>query len=318
MPTNIGSSFILSDADRGMDWTPVCAKYLSFATDISLTQINYQRKDITKVDGRGAMIINSVAVAIQVWLLTLGAMYLCAPDSDYKYLPFSSKAVVWELYKLDIDPGDGVPYCSESYFYRVWRENPAMKKIAIHRWSKFTHCDICEEFKAAKIAAGRDNTAMKHIKKEERKHHRANMGDRVCYAMRIREARDCPDAVLCINIDAADQAAYGYPYFCRQSKSQAKLAKFKSHLMGAIVHGRGVYAWTFCDNIRHGNNLTVECLHQIIQHQAQKNGGKLPRKLYLQLDNTAKQCKGTSPYIHIYAYIHIYVYTHTYIYCCVL
>jgi hypothetical protein len=299
LPTNISSSFILSDTTHGMEWTPVCMEYLRFATDLSYNQIRARRKDVSKPDGNGAFIINTIAVAIQVWLLALGAMYLVSPDSDYKYLPFSSKKVVWELYKLDIDPEEGVPECDESYFYRVWRTQPAMKKIAIHKWSKFTHCDDCEDFKAAKKAAGRDRTALRDIKKREKAHHRANTADRVCYAQRIREARDAPDAVMSINIDAADQAAYGYPYYCRQSKAQASMTKFRSHLMGAIVHGRGTYAWTFCDNIKHGNNLTVECLHQIIEHQAQLNGGKLPRKLYLQLDNTAKQCKGTWLYIFV-------------------
>jgi hypothetical protein len=198
------------------------------------------------------------------------------------------------MYNADVDPVDGVLECERSYFQYVWRHNPVLRKIKIHKWSKFTHCDDCEEFRTAKLEAGRDRRKLQGIRRTEAVHHLMVTNERGLYGMRIYKTRTLPLMYLSINIDAADQAAYGYPYFHRQSKLQSSITKFKSHLMAAIVHGRATYAWTFCDNIEHGNNLTIECLHRIFEDQAMKNGGKLPPKLFLQMDNTAKQCKGNN------------------------
>lgn len=97
--------------------------------------------------------------------------------------------------------------------------------------------------------------------------------------------------VLSMIIDGADQSAYGLPYFHNTTHSTQGKWKVKTHLMGAIVHGRKTYAYTYIDNIKHGNNLTIETLHRLLLDTAATEG-KLPKTLYLQLDNTSKQCKG--------------------------
>ena len=69
--------------------------------------------------------------------------------------------------------------------------------------------------------------------------------------------------------------------------------KIATHLMGALVHGRRVHGFTFLPNIKHGSNVTIETLHRVLDVEFQK-GNKEPfraKVLYLQLDNTTKQCK---------------------------
>lgn len=305
LPTGLSPHFLLSDTERACDYAPVCLTFLCWATGISRWQITNRRRSPPRIDGAGGRALQLVRLSIQVWLIAFASMYLCAPDSAFTYLPFSNKETVYQMYLLDVDPENGVLHCSPTYFKRVWRANAVLNKITIHKWSKFTHCDKCEGYRTSKVEAGRNRALLREIRQEEAVHHLLIATERSYYAMRIQEAKSLPQLILCINIDAADQASYGYPYFYRQSKEQSSTTKFKSHLMAAIVHGKGTYAWTFCDNIEHGNNLTIECLHQIFEDQAMKNGGKLPRKLYLQMDNTAKQCKGT--YTHIYI---IFTYTH--------
>jgi hypothetical protein len=306
LPTVIPAQFVLSVTERACGYTPVCMTFLRWSTGVSHGQVAMRRRSPPAHDRGGARFLQMKQTSIAVWLLALSSMYLIAPDSDHTYLPFSSKAVVYALYQLDVDEETGVLPCTESYFIRIWREHPLLKLIKIHKWSKFTHCDDCEEFRTDKVEAGRDRSQLVVIRHNEALHHRMVSSERGFYAARIQQAKTVRDLVLSINIDAADQAAYGYPYFHRQSKAQGSCTKFKSHLMAAIVHGRATYAWTFCDNIKHGNNLTVECLHQILQDQAAKNDGKLPRQLFLQMDNTAKQCKGKI--YHIYVYIDAYIY----------
>ena len=96
---------------------------------------------------------------------------------------------------------------------------------------------------------------------------------------------------MSVILDCADQQAYAAPHFALKSKSTEAARKLAVHLMGGIDHGRQVYGMTFLNNIKHGNNLTIEALHRILVNRLAIDG-KLPENLYLQLDNTAKQCKG--------------------------
>lgn len=61
--------------------------------------------------------------------------------------------------------------------------------------------------------------------------------------------------------------------------------------MGCIAHGRKSYVYTILDSVKQGSNATLEVLHRVINDTYVNEGGKLPPKLYLQLDNTVKQCK---------------------------
>ena len=61
--------------------------------------------------------------------------------------------------------------------------------------------------------------------------------------------------------------------------------------MGALVHGRGVYAFTYLNNVKTGTNIVIECLHRIFIDLRRR--GPLPATLFLQVDNTAKQNKNS-------------------------
>jgi hypothetical protein len=49
-------------------------------------------------------------------------------------------------------------------------------------------------------------------------------------------------------------------------------------------------AVTYLPNVKQGNNVTIDCLHQALAHQL-KQEGWIPSTLYVQLDNTTRQCK---------------------------
>ena len=63
--------------------------------------------------------------------------------------------------------------------------------------------------------------------------------------------------------------------------------------MGALVHGHECHGFTFLTNIKHGTNITIETLHRVLQYHFELNNRKpfTQRTLFLQLDNTTKQCK---------------------------
>ena len=60
--------------------------------------------------------------------------------------------------------------------------------------------------------------------------------------------------------------------------------------MGARVHGRRAYAYTILDSVPLGANVTIDILHRVIEATYDEDDD-LPDILYLQLDNTTRQCK---------------------------
>ena len=73
------------------------------------------------------------------------------------------------------------------------------------------------------------------------------------------------------------------------------------HLYGALVHGRGAYAFTIPDHEPQGHNSTIQVLHYLLAALIKK--GDLPRILKLQLDNTTKQNKGQ----YLFGYLNLLV-----------
>ena len=60
--------------------------------------------------------------------------------------------------------------------------------------------------------------------------------------------------------------------------------------MGVLVHGIGAYTYTVVPSCKQGVNVTCETIQSTLVKLV-KSGHKLPPKMYLQLDNTSKQCK---------------------------
>ena len=125
---------------------------------------------------------------------------------------------------------------------------------------------------------------------EERAHFELVRRERGSYYTRRKQGIYCKGDYLSIIIDGADQAAYGLPHFLEQDKISSSCQKNPLHLMGALVHGRASYAFTYLNNIKHGSNIVIECLHRILADIDESKEG-IPPVLCLQLDNTVKQNK---------------------------
>ena len=110
------------------------------------------------------------------------------------------------------------------------------------------------------------------------------------YERRLRACLE-PGHYVSLIIDGADQAAYGCPYYHENSHLTSNKNKVKLKLMAAIVHGYGAYCWTSTENLKQGHNVTIQALHEVLRSRAVQGHG-IPDTIYLQLDNTTKQCKG--------------------------
>ena len=143
------------------------------------------------------------------------------------------------------------------------------------------------------MEAEKDPDAVHNHREDQRAHIRFVKLQRTSYKTRCLEAIREPQQYLSLIIDAADQSDHGLPHTCTKSKSSDQAWKLKLHLMGVIAHGHGAYVYTCPHNFAQGHNVTIQAVFDTLIQLKRDNGwAKLPEVLYLQLDNTTKQCKG--------------------------
>lgn len=67
--------------------------------------------------------------------------------------------------------------------------------------------------------------------------------------------------------------------------------KQKYHLIGALVHGRGMWVYTMSHAFPADPNVTIEVLQRVLTDLSKESGGALPPRLCLQLDNCVRENK---------------------------
>ena len=185
---------------------------------------------------------------------------------------------------------------SATWFRHVWEKfedcnGKRYKETAkIRKWMPFAKCDQCSVHRE-RMSKTRDPAERKKLKAIQALHLERVRRERLSYAVRQRLSHSDPDRYLSVIIDGADSSPYMIPHFCYRSHRTDATPKVKMHVLGAIVHGRGTYAFTCPPHIAQGHNVTIQVLHEILV-ATQRIEGKIPPILNLQLDNTTKQNKG--------------------------
>ena len=193
----------------------------------------------------------------------------------------------------------GGPIANYRWFVKQWRHKPGPGAtghpeapiLKLRTWMPFAKCDDCIK-RRKQQEKEKDREALKIILEEQRRHIRFVKRERMSYHLRQHMAIRS-DEYLSIIIDGADQKAHGIPHTCAKSHLSDAAWKLKLHLLGAIVHGQGVYVYTCPANFAQGHNITIQVLFDVLEQVRQDKGVvKLPEVLLLQLDNTTKQNKG--------------------------
>ncbi len=113
-------------------------------------------------------------------------------------------------------------------------------------------------------------------------------GERGGYYLRREAAKDHPEEYISIIIDGADFFNYAVPYFC--VKTHDKLFRVPVYVIGVIVHGIMTKCYIVPSKFKQGTNVIMDVLMRVLQ-DLKDAGHKIPKKLYIQLDNTCKQNK---------------------------
>jgi hypothetical protein len=283
----IGSQLEVSPKPDGNNL--VCAKFFTFATGKSMNFLYQPGRDEKKlvVDTEGTVWRKSPKEDnIVIFLRDLSEYYQVSPDNNFIFLPFANRRVVHGIFIEQAPPEDTV---HPTYFMQTWRKNPLCKHIKLRKHLRFALCDTCVEFRDLQL---QHQTVVERmaLKAAQLAHHQFVKAERqLYYVRRDRGVNEAMDAMSMI-VDAADQQKYALPYHHIATHSSQKALRTPVHLMGVLVHGEAVHAYTYFENFKQGNNVTIQAIHDALADKLARDG-TLPSVLFLQLDNTSKQCK---------------------------
>ena len=267
-----------------------CQKWFVFATGVSTTTIyqpHVQAKRM-QTEFAAANRPSPKEKGVLFWLLAYAKYYQVSPDSELIALPFATKKVVHGLYE-DERMEMQLPGVSYGRFAEVWRKREELEHIVLRKYLRFAKCDGCVGFRTER-AKTRDPKVLEDIRRREWKHKLMVKGERGSYWVRRKRATVEPKAYTSVIVDGADQKDFGAPHFREIDHLAQGAHRIPVKIMGVLVHGVGAWAYTHLDHVKQGTNATVDCLVRTLVKVKAKQGF-LGRKLYLQLDNTVKQCK---------------------------
>jgi hypothetical protein len=208
----------------------------------------------------------------------------CAPQPEYRY----GNPLLGLRSQLPEVPG--IP--GYKFFHEVRRDPDRkwQKCLITRKFLPFAKCDECCEFRE-KMNDTKDKAEKAELAQKYKKHIYFVMKERRVYYRHMAQATRHPREYLSLIIDGADQSDHGLPHFHARSHKTEAAWKMKLHLMGVIAHGRGSFLYTVPSHAAQGHNVSIQALWRTIILLKEREG-RLPPKLYLQLDNTTKQCKG--------------------------
>jgi len=217
------------------------------------------------------------ANGIEEWLEHFASFYQISPDNDYTYLPYANKHVVYAMYEAELKEKGLVP-AKETYFFSTWRLTQGLGNIRIRKWLRFATCDDCVDYRKRRDETT-DDCKRDQIKRDVKGHHEFVSGERGSYYKRQTRAQVHPEKYISMIIDGSDNSQYWSPYFRERTSTSQSSWKVGLHVMGAVVHGRGAYAYTILDTCPLGANVTIDILHRVLVAELEENG-TLPKVLY--------------------------------------
>ncbi|CAC5388899.1 unnamed protein product [Mytilus coruscus] len=206
------------------------------------------------------------------------------PDKTRLHLPpCLTKASLYEMYKDDMEE-HAEQTISLSHFYWMWRN--CVSYVSIPANSRLSKCNICTQIKT-KMVETKDQNARMELKRTREQHLLKQSLERRKYYKHAHKARQHPDKYMSMIIDGMDQSKTEIPHFLYLSSLTAGMWKLRTHLVGALVHGVGLYGFFDWYQYAHSSNLTIHVILSILL----MTKDSLPDVLYLQMDNCARENK---------------------------
>ena len=221
------------------------------------------------------------------------------PDVEITALPVSSRKELYETYATEWASThmEGIdrefhPLLCRQQFLKMFQGNQLM--LAIQKHKRFAQCSDCFSLHSA-IALTKSEAAVAQYVQTLRLHRAHVANTKGKYYKHMEKARGLRTKVgyLSIIIDGMDQSKTNVPHVVREAKGMDSMEKLNVHVTGFIAHGFMHAIYTWLDNFAKDPNMTITILVEGLHDLRRLYGPswKMPRKLYLQLDNPTGENK---------------------------
>ena len=180
------------------------------------------------------------------------------------------------------------------YFLKVWRtELPWIKRRPTA--GPFTHCGLCDYLKWT-MARCSDKGGREKLASILGEHFQFQAAQRVAMSQIFRESEEHPEDLVAVAWDKMDQAKTIVPRVVALANTQ--FMKGGARLVVSLV---GVLApclfkqplvYTILEDQVHGGDMVASLMLDVLE-EAVGIKGQLPRRFFIQADNTVKETKNT-------------------------
>ena len=257
------------------------------------TSIDFQRV------GRAAWSGSTTQNFVVAWLQRLAHFHDPMPHRDYTRLYFPTKKYTFKKYQAELEDGneyESMPTVSFDYFSKIWNKEIGGKIRVRGNGTQFAMCSLCETLKRERALCGADSEKRAINMAKQAAHDLRVDEDHKQLDVHIEMARIHPDELLFLQWDGADQQLYGLPYFRIPDKTSQSIYKMSQYIISCESFTRGIPCHLFhhIPIFPRDSNLSIEVLHRTLTKafklRKEKNK-KLPRVLYIQLDNCWRENK---------------------------
>ena len=198
-----------------------------------------------------------------------------------------------------------------SYFASCWWRTPEVRHIVCREHLPFAKCSKCVRGRDLSVL-GKSKDERKEHKDDFLKHLNEVYNEKLMYYSNRIRCRMHPDKYLSLIIDGSDQSKTTLPHCCEHSHLAEDTKNLKTHVYGCLAHGRRAYAFIVGDHVKQGHNTTIQVIHEVLLDTI-KREGKLPKTLFLQLDNTCRQNKGQYLFAYLACLVHLGWFEYVYV-----
>jgi len=166
-------------------------------------------------------------------------------------------------------------------FYTAW--NTSFSHVKINQFTGILgKCEDCAVIERHCLKKGDSFDNRRHATVLHAYHRGGYYGSsRAKYYSMIEEGRLNQSTMICLDVDIMDQAYFHFPFL----GTQASMANtIDSGIIGVLEHHYGPHLYHFYDTIHKSSNLVCHVILDIIEKWKERNNGKYPTKIFLNID----------------------------------
>lgn len=223
-------------------------------------------------------------------------------NKPYVFLPPGFLWNQWALAFIDwmkAEVADPLHWVSPRYFLSVLRKE--YPHVLITRTDDHLRCDMCYEYRQKMLQSDNDMDRKKYAHLLQM-HNAVQDGERKEYAENCIRAHNNPDDYISIIIDAMSEIALPWSKIKTHQRDEAlQRARLKMNVYGLINHAYNISEfYTHLNTFGKNTNVVTSIIWQHLRSiYARPECKKLPRNLFVQLDNTVSQNKNNQMFFFL-------------------